>query len=256
MKRAPEPSDVHWENLELRQRDRFGRIIITWVATLVILGLGLSINLSLQSARDRLERDPNKSKAMLSFERSLTFLIAFVVFIINFALSNAIYYFTRFERHQTKTDYYLSVAFKQTIAMFINSVVIPLLVNFEVDQWYSSGGLCLDIFFTVLVFSVSTPLMALLAPAYLVTLARRWWVQKGKGADSITQRQANALFENPALDISTKYSFTCILLLLSAFYMPILPVVSLIGLGGALFSYFVDKYLLLRRFKRPDNYGP
>lgn len=64
------------------------------------------------------------------------------------------------------------------------------------------------------------------------------------------------LFENPPIDMSMKYAMTMNPLLVAIFYLPIFPFVSLIGFLGSIFSYWIDKYLLLRRYKYPDNFGP
>jgi hypothetical protein len=40
------------------------------------------------------------------------------------------------------------------------------------------------------------------------------------------------------------------------FYTPIMPIAPVIGFGGIIFGYWVDKYVLLKRHKMPETMGP
>ena len=72
----------------------------------------------------------------------------------------------------------------------------------------------------------------------------------------LTQKQANKYFENPGVNIAKLHATTMLLFLMTVFYLPLLPVAPVIGLGGTIFSYVVEKYLLLRRHKMPEQFGP
>ena len=50
------------------------------------------------------------------------------------------------EKHETLTAYNLSVAFKLTFARFINTAIVPVIVNISSDKWFNEGGLVSDIF--------------------------------------------------------------------------------------------------------------
>ncbi len=40
------------------------------------------------------------------------------------------------------------------------------------------------------------------------------------------------------------------------FYAPLLPILLPIAVGGLIFTYWVDKYLMKTRFSRPKLLGP
>jgi hypothetical protein len=61
------------------------------------------------------------------------------------------------------------------------------------------------------------------------------------------------LWEGPPLDMANRFSNTANLFLTSIFFHPILPISIPIALCGLIFSYWVDKYLLLRRHARPEQ---
>lgn len=72
----------------------------------------------------------------------------------------------------------------------------------------------------------------------------------------MTQSQANELMEGPAVDMARRNANTYLLFLMTIFYAPLEPLVVPIALVGALFTYWVDKIILLRRHKHPNAVGP
>jgi hypothetical protein len=70
---------------------------------------------------------------------------------------------------------------------------------------------------------------------------------------SRTQRELNKIFENPDIDFSNKFAYMSKTILMTMFFIPILPSgVILSGLGFC-YAYVVEKYNLLRVYKRPVN---
>jgi hypothetical protein len=111
-------------------------------------------------------------------------------------------------------------------------------------------------FYTIGFFVILNPLMYFFSPFYVLKIIKRKLAFKEENNINITQREANLLYENPPLDMAGRYANTNKLLFTSFFYVPILPAVAFIGFFGAFISYWVDKYLLLRRHKVPENFGP
>jgi hypothetical protein len=70
---------------------------------------------------------------------------------------------------------------------------------------------------------------------------------------SKTQRDLNAIFENPDIDFSIKYAYYCKTLLMTLFFIPVLPNGVIISGIGFIFAYLVEKYNMLRLYKRPIN---
>lgn len=59
------------------------------------------------------------------------------------------------------------------------------------------------------------------------------------------------LFEGPTLDIAQIYANVLKTMLFTAFYATLVPMGAVFSLISVIFLYWVMKYLLLRRFKRP-----
>lgn len=71
------------------------------------------------------------------------------------------------EKHHTLTGYNASVGFKLTAARFVNSAIVPILVNFGFSKWYKNGGLVQDATYLVLFIAVGEPLMLYCDPWYI-----------------------------------------------------------------------------------------
>jgi hypothetical protein len=54
-----------------------------------------------------------------------------VIILINFVIGKSTRYFSSFERPHTVTAYNISVALKLTLAMFVNTAAITLIVNYD-----------------------------------------------------------------------------------------------------------------------------
>lgn len=72
----------------------------------------------------------------------------------------------------------------------------------------------------------------------------------------MTQRQANDLFNGPPVDMAQRYSNTTLLFCLTIFYTFPLPIMPFFAVAGTIFQYWLEKYLLLRRHRIPEQMGP
>jgi hypothetical protein len=66
--------------------------------------------------------------------------MSFIVVVVNLLLGRIIRIFSAFEKHKTMTHYNLSVASKLTVALFINTALLPLFVNLDKKKWFTQGN--------------------------------------------------------------------------------------------------------------------
>lgn len=79
------------------------------------------------------------------------------------------------------------------------------------------------------------------------------WLEKNKGDDcKLTQQEANILHEGTEIDVANNLSSFFTLIATCLFYAPIIPLAIPICFVGALLSYSVHKYMLLRKHKVPE----
>jgi hypothetical protein len=65
--------------------------------------------------------------------RILSFVVAFVIILINNVLKWVVRYLTGKERHETYTAYNLSIALKLMLARFVNTAIVPVIINIKSD---------------------------------------------------------------------------------------------------------------------------
>ena len=81
-------------------------------------------------------------------------------------LRTVVRYLSIKERHETYTAYNLSVAFKLAIVRFVNTAIVPVVVNYSSERWFTDGGLVSDIFSIMISISFTDPLLYLIDFAY------------------------------------------------------------------------------------------
>jgi hypothetical protein len=67
-----------------------------------------------------------------------------------------------------------------------------------------------------------------------------------------TQRELNKLFENPNVDFAFKFSYISKTILMTFFFAPLLPGGLIISFLGLIYAYFIEKYNMVKIYKRPD----
>jgi len=97
-----------------------------------------------------------------------------VVIIINMALRVVVRQFTLNEKHDTLTNHNLSVAVKLTFARFLNSAILPIIVNIDRTRWFVDGGLASDILYIILSISFLDPILYYFDIPYIVRLLKRF----------------------------------------------------------------------------------
>lgn len=256
IERAAEPGDIYWENLSVTTLERVKTSFYTNLIAFGCLLIAFGINLGLSILKDAIESNDNETTTTEEFlVRFISILTSFIVVVINVTLGRVIRILSAYEKHETYSKYHLSVAVKLTTALFINTGIIPLFVNYGRKNWFDNGGLMVDIFYNTITISFISPFVYLFNPVYLVNRIRMCLEERKGESSKMTQRQANQLYEGPALDMAQRYANTMLMFCMCVFYVFPLPVMPLLCFGGASFQYWIEKYILLRRHKIPEQLG-
>lgn len=184
--KAPEPSDVFWENLNVTFVQRFKVVSLTYFLTAVIIGICFLVTWGLSELKDELnsagnedEGDEEEKKNLFDARalaiRFVTTLTSLFVVAVNKFLLIIITKFSAKERHLTQSAYNLSVAFKLTCARFFNSAIIPIFVNYYYEEWFTSGGLVQDVSNLIIAIAVADPLTGIFDVFYFKLLFTRWY---------------------------------------------------------------------------------
>lgn len=199
IERAPEPSDVYWENLSLTSFQRFLRVAATYFATFIIIGICFAIIWGINVGKTNLEKNGGKNSGAVRF---LSFVCSFVIIITNTSLRTVVRSLSLKEQHETYTAYNLSVAFKLAIVRFVNTAIVPTVVNYYHGRWFVDGGLVSDYFSIMISVSFTDPVLYLVDFGIIVQYLKKWYFRR-QGKDCLlTQEEANELFQGPPLDMA------------------------------------------------------
>lgn len=249
---ANEPSDVFWENLEVSFQNRIKNGVKTWLATLfaVSVSFGMVYGMKILGKKQKDQYNPQDDNDSWKI-RIASIWPSIIIIMINFIIARSTRYFASFERPHTVTAYNASVAIKLTIAMFFNTAVIAIIVNYDWEEdWFKPGGLITDATYILISNAIVSPIIYWMSPMVCVHKLKMKKVEKAK---YISQIDANVMYENPSVDIAQRYANMSKTILLTFFYAPLVPVGFFFSLGAIIFEYWVSKYLLLRRHSWPKR---
>lgn len=252
---AHEPSDIFWENLEISFSNRIRSTVKTYLITATAIFVSFAAVYGMKKLGEQ-QLSYYKDKTDLNTTdtwkiRVYSIWPSICIIIINFILGRLTRYFSSFERPHSITDYNTSVAIKLTYAMFFNTALITLIVNYDWKKdWFTSGGLIVDATYILFSNAFLSPLIYLFSPIILIRIMKK---RKAAKAEYISQSDANQIFENPEVDMAQRYANAGKTILLTLLYTPILPSAILISSAGILFEYWISKYLLLRRHTWPKR---
>ena len=252
---APEPDDIIFEHLEFNFLQRLLRTSILFFFSILLTGISFSIVLSLNIFQIDNEKKV-KNKFFLKYGLSLV--ISIVISIVNLLIRLLFQKFGDYEKPWTYTNKYLFTSIKLTLFTFVNSGLVPLISNVLKNGWDEHQMLLNNMFVIFICSAIISPLLSLTCFDLLLQKLILWFFITRKYTSEVTsiplsQKQLNDYFERPDMNISFQYSFLSNLILMTFFYMPIFPLGPVITLIGVILNYFVEKFKILKIYKKPEK---
>lgn len=249
---ANEPNDIYWENLEVSFYHRFINLLKTSAFTFLAVSITFGMVYGMKILGENEQKNYNKSSEKDTWKiRILSIWPSIIIIMINFILSRSTRYTTSFERPHSVTAYNISVGVKLMFAMFFNTAVIALIVNFDWrDDWFVPGGLATDATYIIISNAFISPLIYYFSPMVCIHKLKMKKVEK---STYISQHDANLMVENPAVDMAQRYANINKTVLLTFCYAPLVPLAFIFGAIAVFNEYWVFKYLLLRRHTWPKK---
>jgi hypothetical protein len=154
--RAPEPSDIYWENIGVSTCTRVCKSLFSFILTAILMGFCVGFIAAIKQAQyaqeDKTkELDENASYAEQGMSQFISVMCSLSVSIANAAMILIIRRFSMSEKHETLTKLNVSVAIKLTIARFLNSSVILVITNGDPKGWFKGGSLAYDASLLILI---------------------------------------------------------------------------------------------------------
>ena len=197
---APEPTDIIWENLSVSAVYRVYRRIVSWILTLAAIAGGFVLLSFMKITQRHLKEN---SSQPVWVQTVFSFLLSFVIMLINKLLFVLTRLLTNQEKHQTWTNYYLSAFYKLVVLLTLNTTVMLILINSYDhfadgrDQiregWFSANGLLDDVMNLIYAETLVGPLTYLLSPLWFKKLLVRRNLEKRAESEVLpfTQKQLN-----------------------------------------------------------------
>ncbi|KAL4497851.1 hypothetical protein ABPG72_000606 [Tetrahymena utriculariae] len=257
--RAPEPSDINWENCSASSFQQVSRRLFTWICTFIILCFCFLLIYFINKWQYNVNQD-NKINTNDPFVKAQLILLSLfsslAIVIINSMLVIILKLLSFIELQPTVTDTNISVSEKLIIGQFCNSALITLVVNFtiDVDSFWGSSGITNDFTLIALSNCVVPPLLNIFNPFYYLRLFKRRQIRNDKNG-YYSQGEAHQQFEGSPVEMYIKYAAAIKTLLIIGFYTPLSPYLPLLGIITLFLSYLTDKYVLINRCARPHQLG-
>ncbi len=218
----PEADNIRWENLSYSITSRFFRQFISWVLTMAIL-----------AASWYLIKITNKV--------SSTFL-ATVIGVVDAMLPNIFQALTKYTKPQSQSHFENSLQMKLFAARLMLSTILPYVQT----SW--NQVLDIDFIRQISVVQVATcftaPIIAFMDPSGYI---KRFWLGPWL---SDTQEELNGKWSGTDWSLAERYTGIAKILFVSIYYALITPYSILLCFIAFVLSFLIDRYLLLRQWKR------
>ena len=177
LSRAPEPTDISWENMAIGPCERVCRSSLSYFVTGILVAIAFWIIGSVKNyQKEFLADEAEKVEKMGPKERAkynedltnkyqgtaVSTCLAGLIQIINMIMLLIVREFSLFERHETKTKMNISLSFKLGFMRFMTSSICYLLVHKNAYNWYVGADLVYDVSM-ILFFLAANPIISLLS---------------------------------------------------------------------------------------------
>ena len=252
VKKADEPYEIVWENMGYTRMERNVRKLLSSLSSLFLIAITFGIIVLINwGQRIISEKEENFWSYVLSL--SVSVIIAITNYIAKFILKKL----TLIEKKETKTDFIKSYSMKLTVFNFVTIAIIPVVSNFiHGEKWGDSDVLVNNLLMIFIMNIIFPPVLFYLGPdlaikIYKRTKARLELEDIKYEKSTYTQGELNEIFENPEMDICSKYSFISNAVLIPLFFMSIFPIGMIFGFFGLLFT-FISEFFYVGLYKRPE----
>lgn len=144
----------------------------TYFATVIIIGICFGILWGINLAKLDLDKRKDIPSSSVRF---LSFLCSFVITATNISLRAIVRTLSIKENHETYTAYNLSVAFKLGLVRFINTAIVPTVINWNHARWFPDGGLVNDYFSIMITVSLTDPILYYFDAGIVVQKIKQWY---------------------------------------------------------------------------------
>ena len=161
----------------------------------LVLGGSLAVSVIFKELKEAVLVNHPHNRPLPWIFSILLFLHSVLVVFFNKMLGYLMRKLSCYEKHETCSKFNVSVSFKTTVALFINTAIIPILTYPSKGEWFINGGLVSSIFYNTIAISFLEPLFNIFDIHFLVRLFRVYQEKRKKQRSELTQQEANLLMQ-------------------------------------------------------------
>ena len=253
---ADEPDDIEWSRVGNDEMHTYIRSTLSNGFIWLMIALFFAIQLGAVITQSYIKRvvHQNISNSLAIAVLTLPLLPSVVTQLLNFVLIEIAVKLTDREQNLSVSSGILSSTRKLVWIQFVNSAGFPVALYTLSNEYDGIDNITTYIFKMQLTNMWLNPLLHALDPAFFL---REFWVKRQLEKKlmrlkpvSITQKELNELFEPPDLAMHTRYASVIRTFFVSCFFFEMLPSGMFLCLVFMVIQYRVDKYMVLRRYKR------
>ena len=167
-KRAPEPTDIYWENVAFTWEKRFTRKLFTYIVSFILICFTFSVPAVVNSFMNHLEDDSEDNNELHNIVRLISFFKSLFISLINIILKKIVEALSSREKHESKAGYDISVVTKLVLFMFTNTALVTLTTHWGKDDWFTSGGVVVDIYSHMIVYNFIIQILYFVDVGYVI----------------------------------------------------------------------------------------
>jgi MFS family permease len=243
--RAPDPSDIIWENLEHGLVSRMIRRLIAMLITYSIATVGVFVGLGIGGwVYENRFKNSNPPGGIFGILIAIIAVVLISLAIIAPAL-------TKFEKHHMHSHLKLFAGIRLTLVDMVLAVATPISTYRFLFEHVGTGrllddqmphiGLVIEIIIVLFLISLIIPLI------YRTVV---WYVVKRKPR---TDHYLKKKFEGAEFRTDELHKLLVKSVWMSLFFSVLVPFMIIITFVGLICMYWISKYNLLRRYKRPSS---
>ena len=261
LKQAPEPDDVKWKFIGFSPIQRFFTYMNSYIVTFFAICVSFGIQMGVRILQFIIIKALNGNNPSL-FKRcqifGLTILSSLLLAVTNIVLASISMKMSRYEKHLSHSMFTLSHTRKLIVLQFINTVGIVIGLTYVPAHLGGITNFSETVFINMLTNLVLNPLLHAFDPSHLARLLKQYTVKKKMEKDKyfseMTQKELNELFEPADLTIYLRYTSVIRTFFVSCFFFHVVPSGMFICLIFLIIQFWVDKYMILRRYKITTRY--
>jgi hypothetical protein len=245
-----EPFEVEWENMGFSRFQRNIRLFISVLAFLVLIVVTLGIIIVLNYVQRKIaENQKDFWKYVISLLISI--ILAVTTYVGKLLFKKLTYY----EKIEVTTNFFISYSIKLTLFQFITISVLPVVSNMILGD--DGSDILVNNLLMIFITNIFLPpLLFYLGPDLAIKLIKRSKVMLELNEvklekSTYTQGELNEIFENPDMEICSKYSYVNNVFLTSLFYMSVFPIGMIFGFASLILAY-VSETFYIGLYKRPE----